>query len=120
MNDHPISVTPSVVRGLAALRAESKFHEEETYPGAPDEGIRLRAEKAVNAMLDRLKERLSSPLKKSEVLAEFLEMLRHFEEDDTEERERACDYCMQVMDLLEIGSSDGLLSKWLYGFEMEG
>lgn len=106
-----------MVQRLSELRAESKFRALYLYPGAPSEEIRVRAEGRVNDMLDRLLFGLKSAPRKSFVLSEFMEMLRGFEGEDSEEREWACCYCERVMNLLDIESSDGLLNKWLYGFD---
>lgn len=119
MPDHSLTVTPEVLQRLSVLRSESKFIEENLYPGAPTEEIRLHAERAVNVMLDRLVVGLRQSPRKSYVLSEFLGMLAAFEHEDTEEREQACTYCERVMDILGIASSDGALNTWLYGFDPE-
>jgi hypothetical protein len=119
MPDQSLTVTPEVLHRLSELRSESKFNERCLYPGAPTEEIRLNAELAVNALLDRLGVGLRESPRKSYVLAEFLEMLKAFEHADTEEREQACTYCERVMAILGIASSDGALNTWLYGFDPE-
>ena len=119
MPDQPLIVSPTVLDQLAALRSAPKFQVAELYPGAPTEEIRKSAELSVNKMLDRLRSGLSHSPQKSYVLSEFLEMLKAFEGEDTEERERACTYCEDVVDLLGIESSDGVLNTWLYGFDPE-
>ncbi len=117
MKDHPVVVTPEVLQQLTALRSEPKFQGHEMYPGAPDEGVRFRAEQTVNTMLDRLQPALRASSLNSAVIAQFMEMLKHFEGDDTEEREQACGYCERVMVILQIESLDGTLNTWLYGFD---
>jgi hypothetical protein len=119
MPDQSLTVTPEVLQRLSALRAESKFNEGNLYPGAPTEEIRLNAERAVNAMLNRLAFGLRQSPRKSYVLSEFLEMLKAFEHEDTEEKEQACTYCERVMEIVGIESSDGALNTWLYGFDPE-
>ena len=119
MADQALTITPEVLRHLSALRSEPKFCEENLYPGAPTEEVRLSAERAVNMMLDRLRVGLTELPRKSYVLSEFLEMLNAFEGYDTEEREQACTYCERVMEILGIENSDGALNTWLYGFDPE-
>ena len=119
MPDQSLTLTPEVLQHLAALRSESKFNEENLYPGAPTEEIRFRAEQAVNSMLDRLRVGLTQSPRKSYVLSEFLKMLKAFEDEDTEEREQACTYCELVMEIVGIESSDGALNTLLYGFDSE-
>ena len=119
MPDQSLIVTPEVLQRLSALRSQSKFGEEDLYPGAPTEEVRLNAERAVNTMLYRLAIGLPESPRKSYVLSEFLEMLKAFEHEDTEEREQACTYCERVMGILGIATSDGALNTWLYGFDPE-
>jgi hypothetical protein len=44
-------------------------------------------------------------------------MLDAFEPGDTEDRERLCGYLEEIMEIFGIESSDGLLNRWLYGFD---
>jgi hypothetical protein len=44
-------------------------------------------------------------------------MLDRFDSAESEEREEVCHYCERVMSLLGIERSDGLLNRWLYGFD---
>lgn len=118
MPDQALILTTAVFDQLAALRSAPKYQEEGLYR-PPTEEIRRSAELAINIMLDRLKFGLPSSPQKSYVLSEFLKMLKAFEGDDTEEREKACTYCKSVMDMLGIESSDGVLNTWLYGFDPE-
>jgi hypothetical protein len=117
MPDQCFTITQEILQRLSELRCKSKFNKENLYPGAPTEKVRMSAEQAVNAMIDRLVIGLRKSPRKSYVLSEFLEMLKAFEYDDTEEREQACTYCERVMEILGIESSDGLLNTWLYGFD---
>lgn len=115
-----LNISPFALDRLRTLRATKKFLPLDLYPGAPTEQIRLTAERAVNEMLDRLILAFARPVSKELLLSEFLMMLKHFEESDisdTEEREQACSYCEEVMDIVGVKSSDGVLNKWLYGFE---
>lgn len=118
MPDQALILTSAVCDQLAALRSAPKFQEEGLYR-APTEEIRKSAELTINKMLDRLRFGLPRSPQKSYVLSEFLQMLKAFEGEDTEEREKACTYCERVMDLLSIESSDGVLNTWLYGFDPE-
>lgn len=119
MGEKDIIITSDVLQQLASLQEEPKFFAAETelYPGAPSEEIRERTERAVNQMVGRLRTNLCNSPKKSYVLSEFQRMLKVFEHEDSEEKERACDYCERVMKILGIERSDGLLNTWLYGFD---
>jgi hypothetical protein len=49
------------------------------------------------------------------VLAEFAKTMAEFEPVDTEDREQFLRYLEEIMDILGIESSDGLLNRWMYG-----
>jgi hypothetical protein len=52
---------------------------------------------------------------KAFALEQIEETLKSLRLSDTEDRERAAKYSEQVMRMLGIGSSDGLLNRWMYG-----
>jgi hypothetical protein len=112
-----LNTTRNALAGLAALRAEAKFHAHDLYPGAPNEATRLNAQQAVDRMLDRIVAGLPKSPSKAFVLSEFQIMLDGFDSPETEEREEVCAYCERVMSLLGMERSDGLLNRWLYGFD---
>lgn len=117
MADQLLNITRESLAELAALRSESKFHAHDFYPGAPDEAARREAEETVNRMLDRIVAGLPKSPSKVFVLSEFQIMLDGFDSPETEEREEICAYCERVMSVLGIERSDGLLNRWLYGFD---
>jgi hypothetical protein len=106
---------------LKALRAQEKFRPEGLYQ-APKEESRLQTASYENALLDRLILGLPDKPTKHYVLSEFSNTLEVYDLKDTEDRERICGYLEQIMEILEIESSDGLLNTWLYGMDpnMEG
>lgn len=117
MADQGLNITPQTLTALAALRDEAKFHAHDFYPGAPTEADRLDAERTVKEMLDRIAAGLPKWPSKTFVLSEFQAMLDGFDSPETEEREEICGYCQRVMSVLGIERSDGLLNRWLYGFD---
>jgi hypothetical protein len=117
MADQALNITREVLAELASLRAEAKFHAHDFYPGAVNEVDRVEAEETVNKMLDRVVVGLPTKPRKAFVLAEFQTMLDSYDSPETEEREEICAYCERVMSVLGIERSDGLLNRWLYGFD---
>lgn len=107
----------TIAASLNRLKAVEKFRAEAFYPGAPSESLRVEAEQSVNTLLDRLIPALPTPADKQFVLREFRRTLDAFTQSDTEERERLCGYLEEIMDIVGIESSDGLLNGWLYGFD---
>jgi len=102
---------------LTALKGERKFDALIMYPGAPNEEIRVRCESSVNELLDTLVRGLPERPDTAFVLSAFNSFLNNFNGEDTEEKERACGYCEQVMDILGMESSEGVLNSWLYGVD---
>ncbi len=84
---------------------------------APTEEIRQTSAACIDALLDRLAVGLPQNPTTSFVLAQFASTLRKFEVADSEEQDRACMYLENIMDILGIESSDGLLNTWRYGFD---
>jgi Domain of unknown function (DUF4844) len=108
-----------ILQQLRQLRAEPKFHEHMPgfYPGAPNEEVRCRCERQLNALVDRLTVGLPAHATKQYVLEEFRTTLTAFETEDSEECDRLLGYLEQIMDITGIESSDGLLNEWRYGFD---
>jgi len=112
-----MNVDAAAIDALRSLREERKFSSHLLYPGAPNEETRTHCETWVNTLIDSLLDGLPSSPTKSLVLSQFKSHLDHFGNQDTDERERVCGYCEQIMDILGIESSEGVLNNWLYGFE---
>jgi len=104
---------------LADLKARPKFKEISgtIYNGMRPEHERQIAEAHLNDLIERLITELPNVPTKASVMHHFAETLALFPGQDTEDRERMCHYLEQIMDIFEIESSDGLLNRWLYGFD---
>lgn len=89
--------TPESSEAIQLLRAEEKFVEEDFYPGAPDEDIRLRCQKRVDRLIDDVLALLGRDASKEEILARAKTTIDSFEEEDTEEREKVGDYIGEMM-----------------------
>ncbi len=89
--------TPESLQILRDFRAEKKFVEEDFYPGAPDEDIRLRCQARVDQMMDDVLSLLGRDASKEEILACAQTTIDSFEEEDTEEREKVEDYIGEMM-----------------------
>jgi hypothetical protein len=113
--DEAIDISERVIAKLAEFRNEPKYLDMPDYTGTPFEGARLRAEAQLNDLLQRLKDGLPSNPTKGFALEEFKRTMKQFEAPDTEDREQFLSYLEQIMDILAIESSDGLLNRWMYG-----
>ena len=116
MTDQTLRPTSETIGQLQSLRARVKFDPQGLYQ-APSDAVRERSAAQIDALLDRLLVGLSQHPTKAFVLGEFKSTLTEFESADSEEQDRACTYLENIMDILGIESSDGLLSQWRYGFD---
>ena len=104
-------------QAVLAFIAKKKFLAEGNYPGATNELDRSRFESLVNALATRLIPIADKPEPKAKLFNEFKSAFPAFEYADTEERERGLDYFEELMGILGVESSDGVLNKLLYGFD---
>jgi hypothetical protein len=118
--EEPIQVTPATLSALAAFQREPKFAPTEDYTGFQPASERLSAEADLNGLVARLIEGLPTTPTKNFVLSQFATLLPKFEDDDTEDRERLCMYLKRIKEIIGIKSLDGLLNRWLYGFDPTG
>jgi len=113
-----MTVNQDQIASLQSLRQQAKFrpHEASMYPGAPNEAVRLRCEQTINALIDQLLRDLSGKPSERTVLDRFSATLSLLENEDSEERDRALLYLEDIMAILGLESSGGLLDTWRYGF----
>lgn len=104
-------------KALLGFVAKKKFTAEALYPGATNEPDRLRFEAKINALARRVLPLADQPNPKAALLDAFSKAYPDFEEADTEDRERALLYFQELMEILGVESSDGLLNKLMYGFD---
>jgi len=117
--DATLDLPPDVRARLRALKGRPKFLPEEdgSYTGVQDPAARRAAEAAINGVIERVEALLPDRATKAAVLKEFSTGLDQLALTDTEDREQAAGYLEQIMDCLGMESSDGLLNKWMYGFD---
>jgi uncharacterized protein DUF4844 len=116
--DQKLNVTQVTFARLAELRARPKYvalPPGTLYNGLRPEDARLLAERQINALIDRLRDGLASKPSKKFTLDEFARTMAEFDPIDTEDREQLLRYLEEIMDILGIESSDGLLNRWMYG-----
>jgi hypothetical protein len=115
--DQKLEVSPYTISELSELRTREKYKGvvDTIYNGMSPESSRVQAEAQLNRLIDRLRDNLPLKPSKKYVLAEFSVTMAEFHGIDTEDREQLLRYLEEIMDILGIASSDGLLSRWLYG-----
>jgi hypothetical protein len=117
VSDQRLDVSQNTIDKLSELRGRTKYVDMPgtIYNGMRPESSRLTAQEQLNCLIDRLREGLPSRPSKKFVLAQFSKTMAEFEATDTEDREQLLRYLGEIMDILGIASSDGQLSRWLYG-----
>jgi hypothetical protein len=106
-------------QALEGLRREPKFVEEplpSIYNGMRPESDRLAAEQQLNGLIDLLIGASCGAPKRKVVLAAIARTLKDFSGSDSEDCDRMCRYMRQILDVLGIESSGGLLARWRYGW----
>jgi len=118
MSSEMLNLTEEHRARLSDLRQSEKFAEDLAglYPGAATPELGKEFEERANLLISQVSE-LASNSTKDDVFTLFSATLRKFDHADTEDRERICGVCEDIMDAVGIDSSEGLLNKWLYGFD---
>jgi hypothetical protein len=127
MAEQKLDISQETIAKLAEMRTRQKYlgMPGTMYNGMRPEGMRLRAEAQINALIDRLQSGLPLDPSKKFVLTEFEramadqdQLMNEFRSADTEDREQFMTYLQDIMDIVGIASSDGLLNRWMYGTEL--
>lgn len=108
--DEPLSVSTDTVDQLQTLRTAVKFTD---LPGVSTAEEQDRLSLGFNELLDRLINGISANPNKLWVMKQFQSPLESIHMEDTEGRESFGGHLEQVMDILNIESSDGLLMFYL-------
>jgi len=107
---------------FAEFTEKKKFIAENFYPGIADEKMQPVLVEKVNLIASDFKTVAESKKPTDKKYQEKIEIgLSRFAdiylELDTEDRERVCSYIEELMDIVELQSSNGKLNKFMYGFD---
>ena len=107
---------------FAEFIAKKKFVAENHYPGIADEQMRPVFTEKINQIVSDFKTVAESKKPTDKKYQEKIRIgLSNFAdvylELDTEDRERVCTYIEELMDIVELESSNGLLNKFMYSFD---
>ena len=104
--------------------AKEKFVEDNSifYPGISDERLRPSLTQKINQAAEDFREVfMSSNPSKEKYLEKIRIGLDRFKNtpvtSDTEDKERVCHYFQELMDIVGLESSEGILNKFMYGFD---
>lgn len=108
--DEPLSLSAESVQQLIALKAAEHF---QLLPGTNTADEKARLSKVLEELLDRLISGVLANPNKLWVMRQFQPSLNEVQMEDTEAREHFGGHLEEIMDVLQIESSDGLLSFYL-------
>ena len=112
VEDAPLFVVPRVLDGLRAFRARPRL---EKLPGVDTREERARLGALVDALVERLIAGVEAHPTKFWVMKQFQKTLEAVAGEDTEARDHVGIELEELMDILGIDSSDGVLSYYLGG-----
>jgi hypothetical protein len=110
--DEPLTINSEIIDALSAFRLRPKL---EYLPGENSVEERARLSTVVNDLIDRLIRGIKSNPSKLWVMTEFQKALELVYLEATEARERFGTELEEIMDILGVESSDGLLTCYLGG-----
>lgn len=101
---------------------KDKFNKDESlfYPGLEDKNIQSNLTKEINKLAKTFESIQSSKNPSSDFYLKAIESsLKTIEKYDldTENRTRVANYIEELMDIIELESSNGLLNNYVYGFD---
>lgn len=108
--DSPLSITADTLGLLREFRASEKFTD---LPGLNRSEEQSRLSAALDGLLDQVIAGVQANPSKLWVMRQFQPVLDSLRSEDTEGREHFGAHLGQVMDILGIESSDGLLGFYL-------
>ena len=112
VTDEPLMIDANVVRRLIAFRNNAKF---EDLPGENTTAERERLLNVIDALTDALIQGVEANATKLWVMAQFEAHLIKVQSEDTVARDHMGTEVEEIMDILNIESSDGILSYCLGG-----
>ena len=110
--DAPLNIDESVIEQLRLFRYAPKL---QSLPGLNVDYERKRLSGILDHLIDRLLDGVARNPTKLWVLTQFQVSLELVEDEDTEGRDHFGLEIEQVMEILDIDSSDGLLACYLGG-----
>ena len=118
--DEALHPPPDADARLNALLQQPKFQPspDGLYTWVYGEAGRLEAEATVNRAIRDILDRLPKGLHRRWVLRRFKVALDQLALSDTDDRERVAEYFQEIMGYIGLESSDGLLNKYVYGFDI--
>ncbi|WP_074987982.1 DUF4844 domain-containing protein [Rufibacter ruber] len=118
-----MTIPEKAISDLDLFKSASKFDQDTVrtfYPGLADPEVKPLLTDLINQSVDDFKEVAVSDQPTEKQFQEKISIgLSRFTplQLDTEDRERVCAYYEELMDMVGLESSGGILNNWMYGFD---
>ena len=121
-NANEMKTPENVSEKFANFIAKKKFVAENHYPGIADEKMRPVFTEKINQIASDFKtvaesEKPTDKKYQEKIGIGLSRFAKIYLELDTEDREKVCTYIEELMDIIELESSNGQLNKFMYGFD---
>jgi hypothetical protein len=121
-NANEMKTPENVNEKFADFIAKKKFVAENHYPGIADEKMRPVFTEKINQIASDFKtvaesEKPTDKKYQEKIGIGLSRFAKIYLELDTEDREKVCTYIEELMDIVELESSNGQLNKFMYGFD---
>jgi|APAra7269097138_1048543.scaffolds.fasta_scaffold14835_2 hypothetical protein len=105
---------------LENVKKEITFESEGFYPGLADEQNKTVLINLFNNIIDEFISGVENNFNDKDYVNLISKNVIRFDTYnlDTEDREYICSSFEKIMDAVDLGSSDGILNKWMYGFDI--
>lgn len=123
-NETEMKTPENASKKFAEFIAKKKFVADNNYPGIADEKMRPLFTEKINSVASDFKsvaesEKPTDKKYQDKIRIGLSRFADVYMELDTEDRERVCVYIEELMDIVELESSNGLLNKFMYSFDID-
>lgn len=120
-NDHELVLRPQTFARLAELRREPKFlaDPQTMYPGAPNEIVRVRAQREVDALIASVEKSICAEPRRSAMMAALKRELPRLDALGPHEKDEALHYVERMAATVGVAGTGDLLNVWRYGVPFE-
>jgi hypothetical protein len=115
-------INKNSIQNLKKFKAKSKFDpDQKLYTGLSKSELKTKLTEILNQSADDFITTVNNKPTEKKFQDDIKKGLSRFNPYylnlDTEDREKVCSYFEELMDCVGLESSDGVLNKWLYGFD---
>jgi hypothetical protein len=120
-NGEPMKIKDDAIQKLAILAEEDNFAEEKgtLYTGVHDPILRASLNSKLNSAIRAFIKAVKNKATKDQCIDLIRNSINDFDRSalDTEDAERVAGNFEKIMDCIGLESSEGILNKWMYGFD---